>query len=119
MSCSWARFSARNRSACSVWTIHNGWSSGSSASSDGCSCSWQGQRLVIFPDDEIVEDFGWCYLFHYNTERYVETSDPNDAMGPGAGPIAVVKKDGAVVEMGSAPGYEDRLTEYGRTRGYL
>jgi hypothetical protein len=86
---------------------------------DASGVTEHGQRLVIFPEDEIVEDFGWCYLFHYNTERYVETSDPDDAMGPGAGPIAVVKKDGAIVEMGSAPGYEDRLTEYGRTHGYL
>lgn len=79
----------------------------------------QGQRYVIFPEDEIAEDFGWCYLFHYNTERYIQTNDPNDAMGPGPGPIAVVKKDGAIFEMGSAPGYEDRLADWGKTHGYL
>jgi hypothetical protein len=79
----------------------------------------RGQRLVIFPYDELAEDLEWCYVFHYNTERYVETNDPGDAMGPGAGPIAVVKKDGAICELGSAPGYEDRLAEYGRTHGYL
>jgi hypothetical protein len=86
---------------------------------DASGVTEQGQRLVIFPDDELVEDFAWCYVFHYNTERYVETNDPDDAMGPGAGPIAVVKKDGAIYKMGSAPGYEDRLAEYGRTHGYL
>jgi hypothetical protein len=79
----------------------------------------QGQRLVIFPEDELVTDFGWCYMFHYNTERYVETNDPDSAMGPGRGPIAVVKKDGAIHELGSAPGYEDRLAEYGQAHGYL
>jgi len=79
----------------------------------------QGQRLVIFPEDEIAKDLGWCYIFHHNTERYVETNDPDYAMGPGRGPIAVVKKDGAIYEMGSAPGHEDILAEWGREHGYL
>jgi hypothetical protein len=86
---------------------------------DACGMTEQGQRLVIYPQDEAADDYGWCYVFHYNTERYVATNDPGDAMGPGAGPIAVVKKDGAIYKMGSAPGYEDRLAAYGRTYSYL
>ena len=79
----------------------------------------QGQRLVVFPYDEMVEDLGWCYLFHYNTERYIETDDPGAAMGPGRGPIAVAKKDGATYETGSAPGYKERIAELGRAHGYV
>jgi hypothetical protein len=86
---------------------------------DASGVTEQGQRLVIFPEDELVTDFGWCYLFRYNTERCVETSDPDSAMGPGRGPIAVVKKNGTIRELDSAPGYEYRLAEYGRTHGYL
>lgn len=79
----------------------------------------QGQRMVVFPYDEMVEDLGWSYMFHYNTERYMETNDPNDAAGPGGGPLAVAKKDGTVFETGSAPGYKERLDEQGRAHGYL
>jgi len=79
----------------------------------------QAQRLVVFPEDELAEDLGWCYLLHYNTERYVETNDPDDAMGPGGGPIAVIKKDGTIYETGSAPGYKEQLADYGRAHGYL
>jgi hypothetical protein len=40
-------------------------------------------------------------------------------MGPGSGPLAVVKQDGTTYRMGSAPGYEERLTDWGRERGYV
>jgi Immunity protein 35 len=86
---------------------------------DASGVTEQGQRLVVFPEDELVDDFAWCYVFHYNAERYIETNDPDDAMGPGAGLIAIVKEDGAIYEMGSAPGDEDSLADYGRTHGYL
>lgn len=86
---------------------------------DSTGFSEQGQRLVVFPEDEMVEDLGWSYMFHYNTERYMETNDFRDAAGPGGGPLAVAKKDGKVFESGGAPGYKERLDEQGRAHGYL
>lgn len=86
---------------------------------DSSGATEQGQRLVVFSDDQLAEDLGWCYMFHYNTERYMETGDFRDAMGPGGGPLAVAKKDGKVFESGSAPGYKERLDEQGRAHGYL
>lgn len=79
----------------------------------------RGQRLVIFSSDGMAGDLGWCYMFHFNTARYMETRDYRDAMGPGPGPIAVVKKDGAIHEMGSAPGYKAMLIEWGEAHGYV
>lgn len=79
----------------------------------------QGQRLVVYPSDEAVSDMGWCYKLHFNTERYVETGDEGDAMGPGMGPIAVAKSDGGIYEMGSNPLEKDFLVEWGRKNGYL
>lgn len=80
----------------------------------------QGQRLVVYQSDKSAEDHGWCYLFYYQTERYMQTNDSRDAVGPGGGgPLAVAKKDGRVFESGSAPGYKERLDEEGRAHGYL
>lgn len=79
----------------------------------------RGGRILVFPYDEMVEDLGWCYMFYYNSERYIETDDPSFAMGPGPGPIAVMKKDGAVYSTGGAPGYKERIEEYGREHGYV
>ena len=43
---------------------------------------------------DIAEEHEWCYVFPWNTARYVETRNIADIFGPGGGPIVVVKETG-------------------------
>lgn len=65
--------------------------------------------LSLYPDPD---DENWCFVFEWNTTRYYETHDISDSIGPGSGPIVVVKSTGNVWMMSSAPGFDIQLTEY-------
>jgi hypothetical protein len=72
--------------------------------------------LALFPD-ESVRDYGWCYVFPWNTARYLETRDRSDALGPGTGPIVVVKESRDAWFMGSALPHADQLDAYAAEHG--
>ena len=72
-----------------------------------------GEPVELFPD-EATEDRGWCYLFYYNTKRYLETLDPDDGLVPGTGPVVVVKASGDVWMLGSTGWGEDLAAYAGR-----
>jgi hypothetical protein len=72
-------------------------------------------RMMVY-ENEFVTDRGWCFLFPWNTARYAETHDISDALGPGFGPIVVVKQSGDVWMMNSLP-EEDQLAEYAAEHG--
>ncbi|RFS85507.1 hypothetical protein D0T12_10775 [Actinomadura spongiicola] len=69
--------------------------------------------LALFEND-LAEDKEWCYVFPWNTAKYVETRVPSDSMGPGAGPVVLVKSTGAVWMLASSPPFEEQLAEYRR-----
>lgn len=56
--------------------------------------------LVILHDHAVESAFAWA--FTYNTRSFVETGDIMRALGPGNGPIIVVKATGAAYQMPSA-----------------
>ncbi|WP_442791103.1 YrhB domain-containing protein [Nocardia sp. NBC_01327] len=64
-----------------------------------------------------VEDHGWCYLFGWNTLRYIETGDIADAIGPGTGPIVVVKPTADAWMLSSAPTFDLQLARYSEEHG--
>ena len=78
--------------------------------------SFSGQRrtLALY---STVEDHGWCYTFGWNTLRYIETGDIEDAIGPGTGPIVVVKPTGDVWMLSSAPSFDLQLARYSEEHG--
>lgn len=67
--------------------------------------------LDVFPDPD---DFEWCFLFEWNTKRYYETKDVAYAMGPGSGPIVVIKSTGEAWMMTSSPSFNQQIEEYRR-----
>ncbi|WP_067822758.1 YrhB domain-containing protein [Nocardia inohanensis] len=69
---------------------------------------------MVYPEPT---DHGWCYLFTWNTKRYFETRDIADSMGPGSGPIAVVKATGDAWMLTSAPSFDMQLDRYAREHG--
>jgi hypothetical protein len=73
------------------------------------------QPVVVFPV-EAAEDYGWCYMFYYNTKRYMETDDPQYALDPGPGPVVVVKGSGDVWMLGSTS-WEEDLAAYAQHHG--
>jgi hypothetical protein len=56
----------------------------------------------------IERRYGW--VFFYNSVRYLETGDPAFALA-GNGPIVVLRKDGAVIPLGSAQPVDDALRD--------
>lgn len=72
--------------------------------------------VLLFPD-EAAEDRGWCYVFYYNTKRYLETEDINYALGPGPGPVVVVKANSEVWMTGGG-NPEGQLSAYAAEHGY-
>jgi immunity protein 35 of polymorphic toxin system len=60
-------------------------------------------------------EYPWCWVFHYNTERWYRTRALRDAVV--AGPLVVTKADGAVWQAPSAPPLERWLNEYAGRHG--
>jgi hypothetical protein len=75
-----------------------------------------GEQLALFGDD-MIEDHGWCYVLPWNTSRYVQSLDLRDSIGPGPGPIVVVKQTGETWMMGSALPPVEQLAIYARDHG--
>jgi hypothetical protein len=67
-------------------------------------------------EDESVDDRGWCFIFPWNTARYVKTLDISDSLGPGFGPIVVVKHSGDTWMMNGLP-EEGQLSSYAAEHG--
>ncbi|GAB0102576.1 hypothetical protein JMUB6875_15440 [Nocardia sp. JMUB6875] len=65
--------------------------------------------LSLYPTSK---DYGWCLTFGWNTQRYLETRNMSDSMGPGTGPIVVVKSTGDVWMLSSAPSFDTQLAKY-------
>jgi hypothetical protein len=72
--------------------------------------------LALF-GDETAEDHDWCYVFPWNTARYVESLNLADSMGPGSGPIVVVRQTGDTWMMGSALPPDEQLAVYAVEHG--
>jgi len=70
--------------------------------------------LALF--DDAPDDHVWCYLFFWNTAAYVQTGDMAYSVGPGTGPIAVVKATGEAWALGSAS-FDAQLAAYARAHG--
>jgi hypothetical protein len=70
--------------------------------------------LALFDNDP--EDRGWCFLFYWNTAEYVRTRDIAFNIGPGTGPIAVVKATADAWALGSAS-FDAQLDDYARRHG--
>jgi hypothetical protein len=68
-------------------------------------------RLSTDPPDE----YPWCWVFRYNTERWYRTGALTDAVL--AGPLVVSKVDGEVWQAPSAPPLERWLNEYAAGHG--
>lgn len=66
-------------------------------------------RLVIVKEYE--HDFGW--VFCYNTQRYVDTGDINNALG-GNAPLIVDREDGQLYVTGTAYPLDHFIAEYRR-----
>ena len=64
-----------------------------------------------------VADVGWAFVFAWNTRRWFETRDPNDAMGPSSGPIVVVKAPASAFVLASAPSFDAQLAHYAQAHG--
>lgn len=76
-----------------------------------------GSRPLRLVDDEHVADVGWAYVHDFNTVRFYETHAMADALGPGFGPIVVVKDTGEAFLLGSAPSYDEQLAAYAAAHG--
>src|SRR5262249_30229188 len=61
-------------------------------------------------------EYGWCWVFGFNSERWFQTRDFGDALY-GFGPIVVNKADGTVWTMGTATPVEDQLAAYAAEHG--
>ncbi|WP_405498350.1 YrhB domain-containing protein [Nocardia sp. NBC_00511] len=70
--------------------------------------------LMLFPSSK---DLGWCFTFGWNTQRYLETRNMSDSMGPGTGPIVVVKSTGDIWMLSSATSFDEQLAAYAQSRG--
>jgi len=58
-----------------------------------------GRELVLIDGNTIERDFGW--VFFYQSKRYLDTGDLNDAV-VGNAPVVVMRADGSVHETGTA-----------------
>src|SRR5437868_2739577 len=67
--------------------------------------------------NEAVKDAGWCFVFPWDTARYVETRDRRYLLGPGCGPIAVVKESGDAWMMHGATSSDVQLAAYAVEHG--
>lgn len=72
--------------------------------------------LVLVGDVDVV-DIGWAFIFDWNTRRWFETRDPDDAAGPGAGPIVVVKTPASAFALDSTPSIDEQLAQYAIAQG--
>jgi hypothetical protein len=54
------------------------------------------QLLVI--QDDLTEDHGWCWVFFFNSQRYLETGEFRYALA-GNGPILVEKRTGEIQQI--------------------
>lgn len=67
-------------------------------------------------DDELVADVGWGFVFAWNSQRWFETRNPAEAIGPSAGPIVIIKDTDEVFMLGSAPSIDEQLRDYAMRR---
>ena len=63
-------------------------------------------------------DVGWAWVFSWNTARYDETGHVQDGMGPGSGPLVIVKDTKDIWMVGSAFSTDDWLRNYAEQHGY-
>ncbi|RVX37916.1 immunity protein 35 of polymorphic toxin system [Nonomuraea polychroma] len=75
------------------------------------------EEPLAFYDDESVDDLGWCFVFPWNTVRYIETRDISHVRGPGYGPIVVVKDSGDTWMMGGFAPEDEQLSAYAAKHG--
>ncbi|NRQ40223.1 hypothetical protein HII36_51640 [Nonomuraea sp. NN258] len=65
-------------------------------------------------EDESADDRGWCFVFAWNTVRYLRSRDLSDVHGPGYGPIVVVKASGDTWMLGGYAPEDEQLTAYAK-----
>lgn len=75
------------------------------------------EQPLAFYGEEFVDDEGWCFVFPWNTVRYIETRDIAHVHGPGYGPIVVVKETGDTWMLSGHAPEEDQLAEYAAEHG--
>jgi hypothetical protein len=66
-------------------------------------------RLVIIEEETIEKPYGW--VFFYNSERFLKTSDSEYALA-GNGPVIVERATGAVHLFGTAEPPETVIRKY-------
>lgn len=59
--------------------------------------------LIVMDEHTITKEYGW--VFFYNSRKFLETGDLNEALG-GNAPIIVDKEDGALYVTGTAEATE-------------
>ncbi|MBO0854673.1 MAG: hypothetical protein J2P18_13015 [Nocardia sp.] len=70
----------------------------------------EGAEEVVIDDDATIErPYGW--LFTYTTASYVRTRDPDDGLA-GAGPLLILREDGAIIPYTSIYTTEAALQDY-------
>ncbi|MEU5860848.1 YrhB domain-containing protein [Nonomuraea sp. NPDC047529] len=74
------------------------------------------EKPLALYGDESVDDLGWCFVFPWNTARFIETRDFADVHGPGYGPVVVVKESGDTWMMNGLP-EEQQLAAYAARHG--
>ncbi|MFD9946768.1 YrhB domain-containing protein [Nonomuraea sp. NPDC059023] len=74
------------------------------------------EEPLAFYGDETIDDLGWCFVFPWNTARFVETRDFAHVRGPGYGPIVVVKGSGDTWMMNGLP-EDQQLAAYAKEHG--
>lgn len=72
--------------------------------------------LMLVADADVA-DIGWAFVFAWNTRRWFATRQANDAAGPSAGPIVVVKESAVVFALGSTPSFDEQLARYAVVNG--
>lgn len=68
-------------------------------------------------DADQAFDVGWAFVFAWNSQRWFETGDANDAVGPSAGPVVVVKGSATVFALASTPSFDEQLAQYAFANG--
>lgn len=77
-------------------------------------CSAVPGGVAIMEERTIRKSYGW--IFFYNSNRYLETRSPLEALG-GNGPIVVERVGGRLHQLGSALSPDASIAEFERARG--
>ena len=85
---------------------------------DGASGVDAASRVYEAGPAEQAVDVGWAWVISWNTARYHRSGHIQDSLGPGSGPLVVVKDTRDVWMMGSAAPPNDWLRSYADEHGY-